>query len=141
PPAEGLACNAPSCIAPVDPFAELAPLPLLVGAPARTEAPAAFAEREGLVLRPLAWTTPVELPAVFPPPSCAAPVEFVAVLLPDPPTDVGALTDAPAVDDPTPADGFTDVLPAWTVPVEPDALLSANPGPAEQSAIATSNAI
>jgi hypothetical protein len=111
-PADGLVCNAPNWSAPIEPFVELLPPPLLVGAPTFTDAPAAFAESDGLVLTPFAWTTPVELPAVFPPPTCAAPVEFVAVLLPEPPIDVGAETAAPVVDDPAPTDGFTDVPPA-----------------------------
>jgi hypothetical protein len=70
------------------------------------------AETDGLELTELVWTAPVELPAELPPPTCTAPTEFEAVLLPEPPTDVGAETLALAVVEPAVTDGLTDVLPA-----------------------------
>jgi hypothetical protein len=57
--------------------------------------PEAPADADGEACTELTCAVPVELFEVFPPPAWTAPVEFVAVLLPEPPMRTG--TDAAAV--------------------------------------------
>src|SRR5919201_1627362 len=60
----------PACIAPVEPEALLPPpLPTVTGAAADTVALPDPAPADGLVLTELVCTTPMELPALFPPPT------------------------------------------------------------------------
>ena len=87
---------------------------------------ATVAEAAGLVVTPLTCTLPAELLAVLPPPACTVPTEFEAVLFPDPTTDVGAEAAAVALPTVAPTVGLAAVLPTWTDPTEPVALLSAS---------------
>ena len=77
---------------------------------------------------------------MFPPPTCTAPVEFEALLPPVPPTDTGAETDPPPAGVLPVTDASTDVFPAWTVPTDPPALLSARAVSATPSAPAANSA-
>ena len=90
----------------------LPPPPTVTGALAPAVVPFAPAEADGEEFTALTCTPPVELLEEFPPPTCTAPTEFDAVLLPEPPTEIGTVpeTDAPAWV--APADGSTPMVPA-----------------------------
>jgi len=110
-PAAGDACGEPDCSTPDDPVAELPPPiwtppveldavlvpppPTVTGTPALAFEPEAPADADGDALTELTCALPVEPFEVLPPPACTAPTEFVAVLLPEPPTATGI--DAAAV--------------------------------------------
>jgi len=81
---------------PIESVAELGPAPPTVsGTLAVALASDAPTDADGDALTELTCALPVEPCDVLPPPACTAPTEFVAVLLPDPPTPTG--TEAVAV--------------------------------------------
>jgi hypothetical protein len=73
----------------------LPPPPTVTGALALALEPDAPPDADGDALAELTCAVPVELFEEFPPPTCTAPTEFEAVLLPEPPTATG--TEAAAV--------------------------------------------
>jgi hypothetical protein len=102
----------PTWTVPIEFDALFEPLPpIRTGAVTCAAVPAAATDADGVELIPLACTVPAELEALLPPPTCAVPIELEALLFPDPPTDVGAETDADAGPAVAPADGSALVLP------------------------------
>ena len=84
----------PSCTAPFEAVA-LFPLPdTPTGNDAETASPTIDAPTAGAACADPAWATPPDPADELPPPSWTAPVELDAVLLPLPPTVIGAPADA-----------------------------------------------
>jgi hypothetical protein len=112
----------PSWAAPVDPDAvlPLPPLPALVASTALW--PAAPADADGAVWVPLAWTAPVELEELLPPPTWAVPVEPVELLSPGV-TEAGPPTVTAVCSEPALTCGFALADDTCTAPVELDAEL------------------
>jgi hypothetical protein len=70
--------------------------------------PAAVAEADGAVCVWLAWTAPVELEELLPPPTCAVPVDPAVWLSPDV-TEAGLPALAVVCPEPAPTFGATAV--------------------------------
>jgi hypothetical protein len=109
----------PICTVPFEPDAVLPPpVPVPIGPPAVVPpAPAV-----GVTCRPDDWTAPLDAVAVLPPPTCAAPVESVALL----PLVLGPGGEATVTVWPAPvAEAAGDALgdDDWTAPLDPDAVL------------------
>jgi hypothetical protein len=107
---------------PAEPFAEFPLPPVPRFAASRTLRPTAVVDADGDVSVPLAWTAPVELEALLPPPTCAVPVEPDALLSPDV-TEAGEPAEAEVWPELTLTLGSTVAGDTCTAPVESDVVL------------------
>jgi hypothetical protein len=81
----------PTCTDPTEFRALFPPVPVTpAGAVTRTVVRPTFTDAAGAVATGLTWTEPTDPVDVLPPPTCAVPTEFEAVLPPEPETVVGA---------------------------------------------------
>ena len=113
----------PSCTAPFEAVASL-PLPETpTGNDAATASPTMDAPSAGATSAEPVWATPFDPVDELPPPTCTAPFELDAVLLPLPPTVTGTLAVADPFDVPADADGDELTGLDCALPADPLAVL------------------